>query len=189
MEEKKIIHLNVLCESLDLALITLQAFDNFSYNRFLEELTKNKDCNDLLLTLSRLRLINQINKLYKEENPKNFSFSKSLENFEFSRKKIKKILSILSKTLNTPFCKQKFDFIYFYFLLECSIFAMKTKIYKIKTFSTYSFWISEYKKRFSFFNAKLTPKLYSCPKTVYLFLLHSQTIRGLKYLDYYRCLT
>lgn len=181
MEEKKILYLNFVYETLDLTLITFQAFDTFSYSRFLQELETDEDYPDLVIFLSHLRLISQIGLYYKKQENQAF-----LTILDLPVEKIKKILSVLTKVLNTGFCKQKLDFIFFGFSTESGILDAKVKIDEMAKIELYSFWFLNFKKRFNFLTKKLMIKPY--PKTANLFISYFYMLKGLTLLKFYASL-
>jgi len=183
MKKKKTAYFSLFCETLDISLIVFQSFDTFSYKRFLEELRTTNRSSELVIVLSLLRVMNRIDFFNKNLQSKQLLF---LLNSKVFRQQIKQILLILSKNLNISFCKQKFNLIYFFIILENTLFANKIKIFGAKDLITLDFWFLEYKKRAHFFIKKLVPKTSSCPPTVYLFISYFYMLNGLNYLNFYK---
>ena len=94
------------------------------------------------------------------------------------------ILLVLSKVLNSKFCKQKFHLICLYFLPEYSLFNTKLKNKAIKNLKFFNFWIVNHKNRFSFFFLKIFPRRYTKKICNYIVIIYLQN--GLRYLNFYR---
>ena len=178
----KQINLNRFSKTLDLCLITLQTFDFYSYNFFFEEVQKNDKDNRLMFIILNLRLENQMNFFYKNyEKRRSFKLLK-LETI--TNKDLIEILLILSKVLNSKFCQQKLDLIYFYFLPEYSFFSTKIKNKSIRNIKFFDFWVINTTKRFSFLFLKIFSKAYT--KKIYTYITLSYLQDGLRYLNLYK---
>jgi len=178
MKKEKSFYFNLFCESFDLALITLRSFDLFTYICFFEELEKSDNSLDLILTVHKLRLQNQIN-LTSEKKQLN----KFLKNETISYSQIKKILIIFSKILNNKFFKDRLDTICFYLLPEYGIFTTKLKILQIQKIVYFNIIIFHFKKRFNFFYQRLITKFYI--KELYPIVLNISYQNGLRYLKFF----
>lgn len=182
---KKIFNNNKLItfsQSIDLCLITLQTFDLYSYNFFFEELQKIDKNNYLLFIILNLRLKNQIN--FFSKNPEKKKITKFLKIQSISSEDLLQILLVLSKVLNSKFCKQKFHLICLYFLPEYSIFNTASKSKEIKNLKFFNFWIINHKNRFHFFFLKIFPRRYTKKICNYIIMVYLQN--GLRCLNFYR---
>jgi hypothetical protein len=178
----KQINLKSFSKTLDLCLITLQTFDVYSYNAFFEELQKNDKDNRLIFIVLNLRLENQMNFFYQNSKKKrNFKILK-IQNVR--SEDLVEILLILSKILNSKFCKQKLDLIYFYFLPEYSFFSTKIKNKSMQKIKFFEFWILNTTRRFSFFFSKFFSREYT--KKIYSYITIIYLQNGLRCLNLYK---
>lgn len=167
-------------KSIDLALLTLQTFDIYSYHLFFEELKKYDNSNKLIFLLFEVRFQSQFNLIYKSSKKNKFF----IENKILPQEK-KIFLLIFSKILNSKFCKQKFNFIYFYFLPEYSLFINKLKSNDFKKLKGFDFWIFSHQKRFNFLFLNIISKsFYNKQNYNYYLLIDLQN--GLRYLNFYK---
>lgn len=166
-------------KSIDLALFSLQIFDFYSYNYFFQQLKENDPSNQLIISLTKLRFQNKTDFFLKNNDEKKVNIKKDISNED-----IKKILIILSKVLNSKFCKQKLELICFYFLPEYNLFKSRSKVNFIRKSIFFNFWIKSNKKRFNFFFKKKIKKIYI--RKIYTSILIFYLQNGLRYLNFYK---
>lgn len=169
-------------ESFDLALITLQSIDPYSYNRFLEELQKQDSTKKLIFLVYTFRLKHQI----KSFSPicKRHLEVKLLTNQIINKYDMLLIIRIFSQILNFSFCKQKLEFITFCFLFESSFFVTNLKINKLKQLRFFYFWVTNPKKHFLWILVKYYPNISLLKIINYIAVYNFQ--KGLFYLNFYK---
>lgn len=169
-------------ESFDLALITLQSIDPYSYNRFLEDLQKQDCKKNLIFVIYNFRLKHQI-KSFSPILRKHLEL-KLLINQNINKYDIILVISIFSKILNFSFCKQKLDFITFCCLFESSFFVTNLKITKLKKLKFFYFWFTNPKKHFLWIFIKYYPNISLVKISNYISICKLQ--KGLLYLNFYK---
>lgn len=169
-------------ESFDLALITLQSIDSYSYTRFLEELQKQDCKKNLIFVIYSLRLKHQI-KSFSPSSRRHLEL-KLLSNQNVSKYDIILILRVFSKILNFSFCKQKLDFITFCCLFESSFFVTNFKMTKLKKLKFFYFWFTNPKKHFLWILIKYYPNISLLQSSNYISVYNFQ--KGLLYLNFYK---
>nr|YP_010443709.1 hypothetical protein NQZ01_pgp058 [Merotricha bacillata]UTE94596.1 hypothetical protein MbacPt_p123 [Merotricha bacillata] len=169
-------------ESFDLALITLQSIDPYSYNRFLEELQRQDCKKNLIFVVYNLRLKHQI-KSFSPISRIHVEL-KLLRKQNINKYDILLVVLIFSKILNFSFCKQKLDFITFCCLFESSFFVTNLKMTKLKKLKFFYFWLTNPKKHFLWLLIKYYPIISLIKISNYISIYNLQ--KGLLYLNFYK---
>jgi hypothetical protein len=178
--QTKLTYLDTFSESLDLALLALQAIDIYTYMNFLEELSKSKYSPNLIIVILKLRFnyrLTSNNYCYKQLKSKKLTE-------KITPKEIKEIIVSLSKVLKNNFCSEKIEYLFFYFMTEKSIFISLIKIISIKNLFLFEFWILEYEKRFTLIFLKIHAKPWN--KKFYKTLITIYLRKSLLYLIFYK---
>jgi len=173
--------LELVFESLDLALIVLQSYDLISYYNFIFKLKENES--NLLITLTKIRLISNMN------NNNNIYFKSKVKSQinSVEIKNLQEIIIFLSEILNSEHSQKVLKKISFYYLKKNnqeSIFILNHIVssFNMTNFSTNCF-IFDAEKRFTLLFCKNSKK---CSEQIYPRMLYLLFKKGIYFLNIYK---